>query len=178
MSTHRTLLAGVLAAATVTAVAAVNTSVQAAAKDEKIKLSGCLIKAEGDNDYLISNLPSEPGSASSAERNVTTTAIGTAGNYTNVFYWLGGDDDLKKNIGHRVEIEGELKGDIKEGEIKLDRKDNWTELHVKSDGHEMKAQVPNTYVFPDPTRDKDRKISAIVRKVDVDRVKMLSASCE
>jgi hypothetical protein len=42
----------------------------------------------------------------------------------------------------------------------------------------MKAKVPNAYIFPDPTRDKDRKFSAIVRKVDVDHVKMLAASCE
>ena len=174
----RPLLAGLVAAATVTSVAAVNTSVQAASKDEKIKLSGCLIKAEGDNDYLISNLPSEPSSSASADRTVATTSIGTAGTYTNVFYWLGGDDDLKKNVGRRVEVEGEVKGDIKEGEIKLDRKDNWTELEVKSDGHEMKAKVPNAYIFPNPSADKDKKISAMVRKVDVDHVKMLSAACE
>jgi hypothetical protein len=81
-------------------------------------------------------------------------------------------------VGHRVEIEGELKGDIKEGEIKLDRKDNWTEIEVKSDGDDMKAKVPNAYIFPDPTTDKDRKISTLVRKVDVEHVKMLSASCQ
>ena len=166
MKTYRTLLVGLLAAATVSAVAGVNTAVQAAGRDEKIKLSGCLIKAEGDNDYLISNLPSEPSTSASADRSVTTTAIGTSGNFTNVFYWLGGDDDLKKNIGHRVEIEGELNGEIKGGEIKLDRKDNWTELEVKSDGHKMKAQVPNASVFPDPSHDKDKKISAIVRPFD------------
>jgi hypothetical protein len=109
---------------------------------------------------------------------VATSAIGTAGAYSTVFYWLKNDDDLKKNVGHRVEIEGELKGDIKEGEIKLDRKDNWTELEVKSDGDTMKAKVPNAYIFPDPTRDKDRKLPTLVRKVDVDHVKMLSASCQ
>ncbi len=177
MKIHRTITIGLFAAATVSLVGVTNTSVRAAAGDEKIKLTGCLIKADGDNDYLISNLPSEP-SSSTADRSVTTTAIGTAGNFTNVFYWLGGDDDLKKNVGHRVEIEGELKGDIKEGEIKLDRKDNWTELEVKSDGHEMKAKVPNAYIFPDPTRDKDKKLSALIRKVDVDHVKMLSANCQ
>ena len=42
----------------------------------------------------------------------------------------------------------------------------------------MKAKVPNTYVFPDATRDKDRKISALVRKVDVNHVKMVSANCQ
>jgi hypothetical protein len=177
MNKHRTVMIG-FAFAAVTAVVGLNTTVQAGAADEKIKLSGCLVKAEGDNDYLISNLPSEPGASASADRSVTTTSIGTAGNFTNVFYWLGGDDDLAKNVGHRVEIEGELKGDIKPGEIKVDHKDNWTELEVKSDGHEMKAKVPNAYVFADPARDKDRKINAMVRRVDVDHVKMLSASCQ
>jgi hypothetical protein len=172
------MMIGLFAAATVSVVGVANTSVRASTADEKIKLSGCLIKADGDDDYLISNLPSEPGASTVADRSVTTTAIGTAGNFTNVFYWLRDDDDLKKNIGHRVEVEGELKGDIKEGEIKLDRKDNWTELEVKSDGHEMKAKVPNAYIFPDPTRDKDRKMSTLVRRVDLDHVKMLSASCQ
>ena len=154
-----------------------NTSVQALGGEEKIKLSGCLVKAEGDDGYLITNLPSEPG-ASTADRNVATSAIGTAGTFTTVFYWLRDDDDLKEHVGHRVEIEGELKGDIKEGEIEIDRKDDWTELEVKSGGDEMKARVPNAYVFADASRDKDRKISAQVRKVDVDHVKMLSANCQ
>lgn len=176
MHIHRTLMVG-FAAAAVTAVVGLNTAVQAAVGDEKVKLNGCLVQAEGDDGYLITNLPSEPG-ATTADRNPTTTAIGTSGTYSTVFYWLKDDDDLKKNVGHRVEIEGELKGDIKEGEIKLDRKDNWTELEVKSDGDTMKAKVPNAYIFPDPTRDKDRRMSTLVRKVDVDHVKMLSASCQ
>jgi len=175
MKKHRTLMMGLIAAATVT-VAGLNTSVQAAG-DEKVKLNGCLVKAEGDDDYLITNLPSEPG-ASTTDRNPTTSAIGTAGAYSTVFYWLRNDDDLKKHVGHRVEIEGDVKGDIKEGEIKLDRKDNWTEIEVKSDGDDMKAKVPNAYIFPDPTKDKDRKISTLVRRVDVEHVKMLSASCQ
>jgi hypothetical protein len=176
MKIHRTLTIG-FAAAAVSAVVGLNTSVQASNGDEKVKLNGCLVQAEGDDGYLITNLPSEPGSTTT-DRNPTTTAIGTSGAYSTVFYWLKNDDDLKKNVGHRVEIEGELKGDIKEGEIKLDRKDNWTELEVKSDGDTMKAKVPNAYIFPDPTRDKDRKLPTLVRKVDVDHVKMLSASCQ
>ena len=160
------------------AVVGMDTSARALAGYEQVKLNGCLIKAEGGGDgYLITNLPSEPA-ASTADRSVATSAIGTSGAFSTVFYWLRNDDDLKEHVGHRVEIEGELKGDIKEGEIKLDRKDNWTELEVKSGGDEMKAKVPNAYVFPDPTRDKDRKISVLVRKVDVDHVKMVSANCQ
>src|SRR4051794_9490144 len=176
MKIHRTTIVGLFAAATFSLVAGANTSVQAARGDEKIKLNGCLVKADGDDGYLITNLPSEPGSTT-ADRNPTTTAIGTTGAYSTIFYWLKNDDDLKKNVGRRVEIEGELKGDIKEGEIKVDRKDNWTELEVKSGGDKMKAKVPNAYIFADPSRDKDRKLSTLVRKVDVDHVKMVSASC-
>lgn len=177
MKKHRTLLMA-LVAGVVSAGIGVNTAVQADARDDKIKLSGCLIKADEGDGFLITNLPSEPGSASAGDRRVTTDAIGTAGSFSPVFYWLGDNDDLKKNVGRRVEVEGELKGDIKEGEIKLEPKDNWTELQVKSDGHSMKAKVPNAYIFPDATREKDRKISAMVRKVDVDHVKMVSASCQ
>jgi hypothetical protein len=176
MKICHTLIIGWLAAATAT-VAVNNTPVQALGGEEKIKLSGCLVKAEGDDGYLITNLPSEPG-ASTADRNVSTSAIGTAGTFTTVFYWLRDDDDLKEHVGHRVEIEGELKGDIKEGEIEIDRKDDWTELEVKSGGDKMKARVPNAYVFADASRDKDRKISALVRRVDVDHVKMVSANCQ
>src|SRR3954467_7631881 len=119
MKIHRTTIVGLLAAAIFGLVAGANTSVQAAGGDEKIKLNGCLVKADGDDGYLITNLPSEPGSTTS-DRNVATSAIGTTGAYSTVFYWLKNDDEVSKNVGHRVEIEGELKGDIKEGEIKLD----------------------------------------------------------
>jgi len=164
-------------AAAMAGVAGMDTSVQALRDADKIKLNGCLVKAEGDHGYLITNLPSEPAS-STADRIVTTTALGTAGAFSNVFYWLRNDDDLKEHVGHRVEIEGDLKGDIKEGEIKIDRKDNWTELEVKSGGDQMKARVPNAYLFPNPAGDGDRKISTLVRKVDVDHVKMVSANCQ
>src|SRR5262245_15338947 len=176
MKICRTFVIGWLAAAAAS-VAATNTAVQAFRGDEKIKLNGCLVKAEGDDGYLITNLPSEPAS-STADRSVATSAIGTSGAFSTVFYWLRNDDDLKDHVGHRVEIEGELRGDIKEGEIKIEHKDNWSELEVKSGGDEMKAKVPNAYVFPVATRDNDRKISALVRKVDVDHVKMVSANCQ
>jgi hypothetical protein len=177
MKMHCTLLAGLLA----TAIAAnfVTAHAAAAGDDKNIKLTGCLIKGEGDGGYLITNLPSEPAaSPSGGSASVATTAIGTAGGFSTMFYWLDGDGDLKHHVGHRVEVEGHVKGDLKDGEIKLERKDNWTELQVKSDGRSMKAQVPNAYVAPAPGHDKDQKMNALVRRVDVDHVRMLSANCQ
>jgi hypothetical protein len=147
-----------------------------AAADKPVKLSGCLIRGEGDDGYLLTNPQAEPSLASSA-RQVTPSGVGTSGDFATIFYWLDGHDDLGQHIGHRIEIEGELKGDVKEGEIKIVRKDNWTEMTVKADGREMTAQVPNMSIFPASNRDKERKGDILVRRVDVDRVRMLGASC-
>ena len=103
---------------------------------------------------------------------------GTSGGFESVFYWLDGNRDLAKHIGHQVEVKGDLKGDLKDGEITLERKDRWTELKVKSDGHSMTANVPNASVVPAPGEDKDRKAHVLVRKVDVEHVSMLAASCD
>jgi len=146
--------------------------------DKSVKLSGCLVRGEGDGaGYLLTNTSAEPWLASPG-RQVTPSALGTSGDSATLFYWLDGGGDLKQHIGHRVEIEGDLKGDVKQGEITTDRKDNWTEVTVKADGRTMKANVPNTSVFPASDRDKDRKKSEIlVRRVDVEHVRMVAASC-
>ena len=89
---------------------------------------------------------------------------------------LDGNGDLRKHIGHRVKIEGDAKGDVKEGEMKVDRKDSWTELTVKSDGRKMTARVPKASIVagPDPLR----KMDVLVRKINVERVRMLAADCQ
>jgi hypothetical protein len=103
--------------------------------------------------------------------------VGTSGDYATIFYWLGDHGDLRDHVGQRIEVEGDLKGDVKEGEITTDRKDNWTEMTVKSDGRTLKARVPNTSLFPASNRDKEKKSDILVRRVDVERVRMIAALC-
>ena len=176
-ATERTL-AGLFACAL--CVAAPLPSVAARGLEDKdVTLKGCLMKGEGDGaGYLLTNAPAEPDWQRSGDSKIQPSTVGTSGGFESVFYWLDGDNDLKKNIGHQVEIKGELKGDLKDGEIKLDRKDNWTEMTVKSDGRTMKANVPTVSIFPAPANDKDQKAHVLVRKVDVEHVTMLGASCE
>jgi hypothetical protein len=146
--------------------------------DNDVTLKGCLAKGEGDGaGYLLTNTMADPALRQSADAKIEPSSVGTTGGFASVFYWLDGNDDLKKNIGHEVEITGELKGDLKEGEIKLDRKDTWTEMTVKADGRTMKANVPNASVFAAPGQDPDRKADVLVRKVDVEKVRMLAAGC-
>jgi hypothetical protein len=145
--------------------------------EDKITLTGCLVHAEGDGDpYLLTNGPTTPALTRGADRSVEPTGVGTSGEFRTVFYWLHGDSQLKDHVGHQVEIEGDVKGDVKEGEIKLDRKDNWTELEVKADGDHMKARVPNQSIFA--PKDKDQKGTVAVRRVDVEHIRMIAATCE
>lgn len=146
-------------------------------KDDAVKLSGCLVKGDGDgNPFLLTNSPAVPALAP-PDANIRPTGVGTTGEFTTVFYWLDGDDDLKDHVGHQVEIEGDVKA-VKDGQIEMDRKDNWTELTVKADGREMKARVPHQSVLGLSRKDDDRKGRVEVRHVDVEHIRMLSAACE
>lgn len=151
------LAASAMLALTFAVTAWTTASAAPAADDKIVKLSGCLIRGEGDGaGYLLMNASAEPWLRSPG-RQVTPSALGTSGDNATLFYWLNGSGDLKQHIGHRVEIEGNLKGDLKEGEITTDRKDNWTVITVKAGGRTMKANVPNTSMFPASDRDKGRK---------------------
>jgi hypothetical protein len=176
-NTSRTL-AGLMACSLSLSAPFVSGAAVLGGQDNDVTLKGCLVKGEGDGSgYLLTNAPAEPAWQRSADTNIQPSTVGTSGGFESVFYWLDDDGDLKKNIGHQVEIKGDLKGDLKDGEIELDRKDNWTELTVKSDGRTMKAHVPNASLFPATREDKDKKVQVLVRKVDVEQVTMLSASC-
>jgi hypothetical protein len=147
------------------------------AADKRVKLSGCLIRGDGNGaGYLLANPPTEPW-LNSPGRQVAPSVLGTSGDYATIFYWLDSHGDLKQHVGHRVEVEGDLGDDVKDGEITTERKDNWTDVTVKADGRTMKAKVPNASIFPASNRDKTRKGDVLVRRVDVERVRMLGATC-
>ncbi len=165
--THAIGSAGLMAGLLTMAAASV------AADSEKI--TGCLVKGEGG--YLIVNPPMAPASTTTQRQPAEPGTVGTAGVYANVFYWLDDDDSLKPHVGHRIEVEGEIEGDVKEGEIKIDRKDQWTEIKIESDGRDMKAQVPNASVAAGRNAGEDQKIDVLVKRIDVEKVKMLDAAC-
>ena len=157
---------------------ALSTSAVARTAADDITLTGCLVRGEGDGaGYLLSNAPGEPAWQRSADRRIEPSSVGTSGGFESVFYWLDGDDDLRKHIGHTVEITGELDSDLHEGEIEVDRKKDWTELTVKADGRTMKAHVPHASASAAPGRDGNEKMTVLVRRVDVEQVEMLGATC-
>jgi hypothetical protein len=142
---------------------------------DPVTLTGCLVRAEDGDGYLLINTPREPAAASVAPRSTAPTTVGTAGVFTNIFYWLNKDDDLLPHVGHQVEVLGDLKGELRDGQIKIDRKDQWTEIEVESDGRDLKARVPNASLIAGP--DADRKMAVMVRRVEVNKVRMVDAAC-
>lgn len=142
---------------------------------DPVQLTGCVVKADDGDGYLLINAPREPTASGAEPHRSAPTTVGTTPIFANIFYWLENDSDLKPHVGHQVAIEGDLKGDLRDGQLKIDRKDNWTEIKVEADGHDMKARVPNASVVPGP--DADRKLSVLVRRVDVKKVRMLDAAC-
>jgi hypothetical protein len=145
-------------------------------RDKSMTLSGCLIRGEGDGaGYLLISRAFDPAATAAAGGHVTPGTIGTTGDFANIFYWLDGNGDLRKHVGHLVEIEGDAKGDVKDAEMKINRKDNWTELTVKSDGRTMNARVPQASMVASP--DPQRKMDVLVRRIDVEHVRMLAADC-
>ena len=144
--------------------------------DKDIKLSGCLVRGE-EGGYLLTNSPSEPAWQRTADATVVPSAVGTTGNFATIFYWLKDHNDLKEHVGHQVEVEGDLDGDIEDGAIKIDRKDKWTEIRVKSEGRDLRARVPHSSIVSWPSRD-TREAKVLVRRVDVEHVRMLAASCQ
>lgn len=164
-----------LTAAATCGVCAFSMGYSVQARGDDLKMSGCLVRAEGGAGYLLTNAPGEPSLYKADDHKIAPSAVGTRGGFATVFYWLYGNSDLDEHVGQRVEVEGDLQGDVRDGEIKTDRKDHWTEVEVKSDGRTMKARVPNSSIVAD--RDK-RKGGILVRRVNVDKVKMIAAGCE
>ena len=174
MRTRPVVLAGFLASAIAFPAIRADAAPTARPDDKGIRLTGCLVK--GDDGYLLTNLPSEPSTLSPVGANIIPGAVGTSGVYSTIIYWLKDDDELKHHVGHRVEVVGSLKGDPENAKIRLRRYYAWTEMKVKAGGHTLQAMVP--VMVPAPIVDIDNEVSAVVRRVDVDHVFMLSVGCQ
>jgi hypothetical protein len=92
-------------------------------RDDEIKLSGCLIRGEEGAGYLLTSAPGDRAIFKADGRKVSPSAVGTTGGFATMFYWLYGNNALTEHVGQRVEVEGDLQGDVRDGEIKTHRKE-------------------------------------------------------
>lgn len=163
--------------------------------DKEITLIGCVVK--GDGGYVLSGI----GPGFTLE--TTRTTVGTAGSTTTtttttatpgspvvpsperrIIYWLDDDDDLEEHAGRRVEVRGEIEGDIDAGEIEVEREDGMIELEIKAKGETVTVKLPDTPATNPAAvgtsgrvTDRPQDIPFFVRKVDVKSVKRLADTC-
>jgi hypothetical protein len=176
------LVAAIALAASVSAISAAAQSVATAApqQDKKdVTLTGCVVK--GDGGYVLSDVsPENTAAAATAGTPATPQPKGTV-MPGRVLYWLKDDEDLAEHAGHKVEVNGELEGDIEKGNISAEREGGLVELEFKIEGDKKVTvkvpEVPASVGTAGSVGDKERDIAYVVRKIDVDSVKMISASC-
>ena len=163
--------------------------------DKEVRITGCVIK--GDDGYVLSSIGeavtvqtsrTTVGTSGTTTTTTTTTSSGTpivppAGQ--RYIYWLDDDDDLlEKHAGQRVEVIGEIEGDIERGEIEIERENNMIELEIKAKGEKITVKLPDTPAANNAAvgtsgvvTDEPQDIPFKVRKFDVESVKMIASTC-
>ena len=199
MSFRKTCMAAALSLGLGTVVAAQQAAVGATpvptGDDKEVMITGCVIK--GDDGYVLSTV----GEAVTVQTSRTT--VGTSGTTTTTttttttptpvvppagqryIYWLDDDDNLlEKHAGQRVEVRGEIEGEIERGEIEIERENNMIELEIKAKGEKITVKLPDTPAAnatavgtSGAVTDEPRDIPFKVRKFDVESVKSIASSC-
>jgi hypothetical protein len=160
-----------------------------AGQNEKVTLTGCAVKGDGDGDgFLLANAVEQttrttttPDAAGSTVSSTTTKELKPA----RILYWLDDDDDeVEKLMGQLVEVTGEVEGDVKRGEIEVERENGMIELEIKAKGEKITVKLPDTPAAnatatgtSGTVTDRPKDIPFKVRKFDVKKVKTLAATC-
>jgi hypothetical protein len=163
--------------------------------DKEVTLTGCVVKGEGG--YVLSTV-GEGFTVQSSRTTVGTTGTTTTTTTTTTtaatpvipppnqrfLYWLDDDDDeVAKHAGQRVEVTGEIEGDIERGEIEVERENNMIELEIKAKGEKITVKLPDTPATNTAVgtsgivTDEPKDIPFKVRKFDVKSVKVVAGSC-
>ena len=160
---------------------------QPAGGGDEVTLTGCVVK--GDGGYVLTDVISAAPDPHAGHPTHTATPTGTSGVPAEVaraiaartLYWLEEDDEVEKFAGQRVEVKGNLEGDIDRGQISIEREQGMVELEFKvEDERKITVKLPNLPAAVGTTgevTDREKDHDYIVRKLDVESVKMVAATC-
>jgi len=158
---------------------------RAAEGQEKVTLTGCAVKGDGDGDgFLLANSVEQTTRTTTAPTATGSTVSSTTTNEmksARILYWLDDDDDeVAKLMGQLVEVTGEVEGDVKRGEIEVERENGMIELEIKADGRKANvklADVPSAIGTAGSVKDREVELPYVVRKLDVKSAKSIAPSC-
>jgi len=169
----------------VTGLVAASGAAPVRAAEEKVTLVGCAVKGNGDGDgFLLANSGEQ-----TTRTTVTPTRAGAAVSQTTtnemkparILYWLDDDDhEVAKLMGQLIEVTGEVEGDVKRGEIEIERENGMIELEIKADGRKANvklADVPSAVGTAGSVKDHEVELPYLVRKLDVKSAKSIAPSC-
>ena len=173
------------------------TTAATAGDNDKVTLTGCVVK--GDDGFLLTDAvaPSTTSTTSvspTAGGIAATTRTTTTPGQATMLYWLDGSDDLNAHSGHRVEVTGEIEGDVEAAELTVERQDSGVKIAAKSGDRKVIAMLPDMPAAvgtsgaatpgaigdkekEDKDKDTEIELGYTVRKLDVKSVKMISATC-
>jgi hypothetical protein len=152
---------------------------QAQGDKDDVTVTGCVVK--GDGGYVLTNVAEETVAAAVAAGMPSTPQPAGTVLPGRVFYWLSDDDDLAEHVGHKVSVTGDIEGDIEKGKVSAEREAGLVELEFKIDGDRKVTvkvpEVPATVGTSGAVGDKEVDLPYIVRKIDVDSVKVVGGEC-
>jgi hypothetical protein len=159
--------------------------VTAAEGQEKVTLTGCAVKGNGDGDgFLLANSVEQTARTTTTPTPTRSTVSSTTTSEmrsSRILYWLDDDDDeVAKLMGQLIEVTGEVEGDVKRGEIEVERENGMIELEIKADGRKANvklADVPSAIGTSGSVKDREVELPYIVRKLDVKSAKPLAPTC-
>ena len=179
----RTSILGALAVATLVAVNS-PVAVGASQDQEKVTLTGCAVKGSGDGDgFLLANSVEQttrtsPNATGSTVSSSTSSEMKPA----RILYWLDDDDDVVASLmGQLIEVTGEVEGDVKRGEIQIERENGMIELEIKADGRKANVKltdVPSAIGTSGSVKDSETELPYIVRKLDVKSARSIAPTCK
>jgi hypothetical protein len=158
--------------------------------DDEVVVTGCVVKGDNGGYALTNVLPGSIDVASRMTAQPSPSDVAAAG-ASRVVYWL---EDFEDNVesadyaGRRVEVRGELEGDVQKGEMEIERDGEWVKIKLQKDGDEdIETRIPLTVFLagdaPVGTTgelkdDDDIELSVNVRRMDVKGVKVVTGTCE
>ena len=179
-------LVSVVGAMVITGLVAAGGTAPATAAEEQVTLVGCAVKGNGDGDgFLLANSVEQtsrttvtPTAAGAAVSQATTSEMKPA----RILYWLDDDDhEVARLMGQLIEVTGEIEGEVKRGEIAIERENGMIELEIKADGRRANvklADVPSAVGTPGSVKDREVALPYLVRKLDVKSAKSIAPSCQ
>lgn len=152
-------------------------------KDMQVTIQGCVVEADHDS-FVLTHVRkvSEQGVPAAAPM------LGKAGMENaegELIYWLS-KDSIKKmrgHLGHRVEVMGKVT-DVSTGTVEIEKEpgkrgaDNTVEVDAR--GKDAKAETDRPVEpgpAPAPGSKVEKKKTLPVHRIDVDTVRMVSATC-